>query len=68
MKKVFTRNLNQRYTLNTRENGAHAGCTAFRVVHPALKSCTQGSGCTLISNTSTDGGVHGYYRGVQTSK
>ena len=35
------------YTLNNRENGAHAGCTAFKIVHPAFKSCTQGAGGTL---------------------
>ena len=33
-----------RYTLNIWENGAHAGCTSFKIVHPALKSCTQGAG------------------------
>ena len=36
-----------RYTLNIRGNSAHAECTTFKIVHPALKSCTQGSGCTL---------------------
>ena len=36
-----------RYTLNIRENGAHAECTAFEIMHPALKFCTQGAGCTL---------------------
>ena len=36
-----------RYTLNNRENGAHAGCTALKIMHPALKPCTQGAGCTL---------------------
>ena len=36
-----------RYTLNIRGNGAHAGCTSFNIVHPALESCTQGAGCTL---------------------
>ena len=35
-----------RHTRNIRENGARAGCTAFKIVHPALKSCTQSAGCT----------------------
>ena len=35
------------YTLNNRENGAYARCTAFKIVHPPLKSCMQGAGCTL---------------------
>ena len=48
---MFIRNLNQvhikYHTISNRENGAHAGCTAFKIVHIALKSCTQGAGCTL---------------------
>ena len=36
-----------RYTLNNRENGAYTGCTALKIMHPALNSCTQGAGCTL---------------------
>ena len=28
-----------RYTLNIRQYGAHAGCTAFKTVHLSLKSC-----------------------------
>ena len=34
-----------RYTPTILENGAHAGSTAFEIMHPALKSCTQGAGC-----------------------
>ena len=41
-------------TLNTRENGAHAGCTASEIMHPALKSCTHGA--PLISNTAASEG------------
>ena len=36
-----------RYALNIGGNGAHAGCTAFVIMHPASNSCTQGSGCAL---------------------
>ena len=39
--------INIRYTPNIRGNDAHAGCTAFKSVHPALKSCAQGAGYTL---------------------
>ena len=28
-----------KYTLNIRQCGTHAGCTAFKIVHPASKSC-----------------------------
>ena len=31
-----------RYILNSRGNGAHAGCRTFRILHPALNQCTQG--------------------------
>ena len=37
----------QTYTLNIWENGAHARCTAFKIMHSAFKSCTRGAGCTL---------------------
>ena len=35
------------HKLHIRKNGAHARCTALKTMHPALKSCTQGAGCTL---------------------
>ena len=42
-----------KYTLNIRQCGTHAGCTAFKIVHPASKSCTLGAvqGAPLIPNT-----------------
>ena len=36
-----------RYPLSIKENGVHARCIAFKIVHLASKSCTQGAGCTL---------------------
>ena len=35
-------------TLNIRRNCAHAGCIAFKIAHPGLKSCKEGA--PLISN------------------
>ena len=49
MENMCTRNLNYLHIKkdNIWGNGAHAGCTAFKIVHRASKSCTQGAGGTL---------------------
>ena len=38
---------NHIFRISNRDNGAHAGCTTFKIVHPVFKSCTQVKGAPL---------------------